>query len=189
MPTQISSNKPKQLVSRIPRALGATPTIEYMRTFMGPSLRPNGKMPLSAHEEAGRLLKEVYAASYHRKGVYRSVGSIRTTLDEWAMREYPDHENPTNEEFFKLYYHGPSPTFQRHLSQAERDRHIAGLRRVQEIVVTHYPDTTPLRELLKSIDRAIRLLEAWIQPPAIRRPQNPLRPTSLRPRMRVARSF
>ena len=77
MPTQISSNKPKQLVSRIPRALGATPTIEYMRTFMGPSLRPNRKMPLSAHAEAGRLLKEVYAVSYHRKGVYHSVGSVK----------------------------------------------------------------------------------------------------------------
>jgi len=189
MQTQISSNKPKQLANQIPRAPGAATTLDYFRMLVGPSVRPNGKMPLSAHEEAGRLLKEVYAVSYHRKGLHKRVGSIRTTLDEWAMREYPDHENPTNEEFFKLYYHGPSPTFQRHVSQAERDRHIAGLRRVQEIVLTHYPDSARLRKLLKTIDRAIRLLEAWKQLPAIRRPQNPLRPTSLRPRMRAARSF
>jgi hypothetical protein len=128
---------------------------------MGKSLRPNGTMPLSAHEECGRLLKEAYAASYHRKGVYNRVGSVRSTLEAWAMCEYPDQKNPTNEEFFKLYYHGPSPTFQRQINQADRDRHIAALRKVLEIVFTHYPEGSPLGELRKTLNRAIKSLETW----------------------------
>jgi len=45
-------------------------TLGYIRTLVGPQRRPNGKMPISVHKEVGRLLKEIYAATYYRKGVY-----------------------------------------------------------------------------------------------------------------------
>jgi hypothetical protein len=137
-------------------------TVEYMRTFYGPSLRPIGRMPLSAHKEAGRLLKEVYAATGYRKSASNRVNSVRSELDEWAMQEYPDQKALPNEEFFDLYYHGPSQTFQQHISRGDRVGHTASLREVQKIVVAHYPDSAPLRALLKKLDGAINSLNSWI---------------------------
>ena len=125
------------------------------------TLHRNGKMPLSAHMETGRLLKEVYAATYYRKSVYNRVNIARSTLDDWAMNEYPDQKALPNDEFFKLYYRGPPHTFRRHISSEERTQHIDRLRRAQEIVQAHYPASARLRSLLKLLDGAIRSLQSW----------------------------
>ena len=137
------------------------PTVNYFRVFIGPSQRPNGKMPLSAHEEAGRLLKEVYAATVHRRPIRRPLEAARNILDEWALQEYPDHDNPPTEEFNNLYYNTPPQSSPRRLSQEYRNRYAAGLQRVQEIIVAHYPASAPRRELLAVINRAVELLKAW----------------------------
>jgi hypothetical protein len=136
-----------------------------MTLFSGLQLRPNGKMPLSAHEAAGGLLKEVYAATTHKRRIYRLIDAARCMLEDWAATEYPDGEALPNDAFFHLYYHLRPLTFQRRISTEERARHIASLREVQEIVVTHYPDSAPLQELLKKLDDAIEALEAWVCKP------------------------
>lgn len=126
------------------------------------SLRPNGRMPLSAHKEAGRLLKEVYSATYWRKGVYNRVNIARSILDDWLMLEYPDHEELPMHVYNQIYFHVPPRSFDRRISPEERARHIASLRKVQDLVAVHYPDSAPLQALLKKLDGAIEALESWI---------------------------
>lgn len=51
--------------------------------------RPNAKMPIKAHQEIGRLLKEARVATLFHKKAEKEIDSVRCTLDDWVQREYP----------------------------------------------------------------------------------------------------
>lgn len=100
------------------------------------------------------------AASYNRKGVYNRVNGIRSELDEWTQREYNYDELP-NEQFFKLYYQESGSSFARTLSQDERTLHVGSLEQVKQILAQHYPDSPPLRALMKKLDASIGSMQTW----------------------------
>jgi hypothetical protein len=149
-------NKPKQ--TRQP----ASPrnTVGYVQTFVGPQRRPKSKMPIEGHAEVGRLLKSVLLSTYERKGVYNRVNSIRSELDEWTQREY-NHEELPNAQFFDLYYGESGASFARSILPEAKERHVAELMRVKEVLTKHYPDCPPLRTLLKKTDAAVKSLQEW----------------------------
>ncbi len=136
-------------------------SVGYVQTFVGPQRRPKGRMPIEAHAKVGQLLKSVLVATYHRKGVYNRVNAIRSELDEWTQREYSHAELPS-EQFFELYYHESGSTFSRTLTEAERERHVVSLVQAKNLLGEHYPDSPPLRTLLKKVDAAVKSLESWV---------------------------
>ncbi len=146
--------KPRQAIT------GKRSTVDYVRMFVGPQRRPDGRMPIEAHAKAGELLKSVLVHSHHRKGVYNRVDGIRCELDEWVMREYTPTELP-GEQFSKLYYHESGRTYQRTISIEDSLRHVDGLNAVKRLLTKHYPDSSPLRILLKKADEAIKSMETW----------------------------
>jgi hypothetical protein len=117
-------------------------------------------MPIEVHAKVGELLKSVLAVSHERKGVYNRVNGTRCELDEWVQHEYTRAELP-NEQFFDLYYREPGVTLARSMSADERIRHVGRLENVKRILTQHYPDSTPLRALLKNIDGAIKSMQSW----------------------------
>lgn len=135
-------------------------TAGYVQTFVGPRRRPNGQMPISAHREVGRLLKEVLVASYYRKRVYNRVNAVRSDLDEWTMREY-DRSALSDEEFGDLYYHesGVSP---RRITEGLAAQCIANLQKARELMQKHYPECAPLRRLLGFLDDGEKALRTWV---------------------------
>jgi hypothetical protein len=135
-------------------------TVGYIQTFVGAQRRPNGTMPVEMHAKVGELLKSVLVASNHRKGVYNRVNGIRSELDEWTMREYNREELPS-EQFFDLYYHESGNTYERSLSEKERLQHTKSLEEVKCILAAHYPDSKPLRTVLKKVDGAIKSMQTW----------------------------
>lgn len=140
---------------------GQRNSIGYVMTFVGPQRRPNGRMPIEVHAEVGRLLKSVLVATYNRKGVYNRINSIRSELDEWTQREY-NHDELPNKQFFDLYYHESGSTFSRSLTEAERERHAESLVKAKRLLGEHYPDSPPLRSLLKNVDAAVKSLRSWV---------------------------
>lgn len=141
-------------------ARGPRSTVGYVQTFVGPQRRPKGRMPIEAHAQVGALLKSVLVASHYRKGVYNRVNGIRSELDEWTQREYNRAELPS-EQFFDLYYHESGSSFARTLSPDERALHVGSLERVKQILAQHYPDSPPLRTLLKKLDASIGSMQTW----------------------------
>lgn len=135
--------------------------LSYIMMFCGPQRRPNGKMPIAAHQEIGRLLKMVFIATDYRAGVCNRINSIRSELDEWLACEYTDRNELPNEIFFNIYYHDPLHTAQRMITLEERTRHVESLQKIKHIVSEHYPDCAPLRALIKKLDSAIKSLETW----------------------------
>jgi len=149
---ETAAAKPTSESRKITR--GPRSTVGYVQTFVGPQRRPKGRMSIEAHEQVGTLLKSVLVASHHRKGVYNRVNGIRSELDEWTQREYNHAELP-NEQFFDLYYHESGSSFARTLSADERAVHVVSLEHVKQILTHHYPDSLPLRALMKKLDTAI----------------------------------
>ena len=141
-------------------AIGRRNTTGYVQTFVGPQRRPSAKMPVGAHEKVGALLKSVLAASYHRKGVYNRVDTVRSELDEWVQREYSPIELP-NDHFFDLYYHEGKVSNARTLSQKEKNQHAASLEEAKRILLSHYPDCKPLRVLLSRLESALGSMLTW----------------------------
>lgn len=141
-------------------ARGPRNTVGYVQTFVGPQRRPKGRMPIEVHAEVGSLLKSVLVASLHRKGVYNRVNGIRSDLDEWTQREYTPAELPS-EQFFDLYYHESGSSFARTLSPDERTLHVDSLERVKQILAQHYPDSPPLRAMMKKLDAAVGSMQTW----------------------------
>lgn len=152
--TEPTSQKLRKVVT------GPRSTVGYMQTFVGPQRRPKGKMPIEAHAQVGSLLKSVLLASYHRKGVYNRVNKVRSELDEWTQREYNRAELPS-EQFFDLYYHESDSSFARTISSDERALHAGSLDRVKRMLAQHYPNSPPLRALMKKLDAAIGSMQTW----------------------------
>ncbi len=140
---------------------GPRNTIGYVWTMVGPQRRPNGRMPLEAHAEVGRLLKSVLAVTHRRKGVYNRVDAIRSELDEWVQREYNRDELP-DDEFFDFYYReAPVPTSPHSLPPEEQVHCTDSLVWVKTTLAKHYPECVPLRAMLKRADAAITSLQTW----------------------------
>ncbi|MHB1937221.1 MAG: DUF5623 domain-containing protein [Acidobacteriaceae bacterium] len=139
---------------------GQRNSVGYVQTFVGPQCRPKGRMPIETHAQVGRLLKSVLKDTYYRKGVYNRVDAIRSELDEWTQREYNHAELP-NEQSFDLYYQESASTFSRALAEAERERHVQSLAQAKKLLGEHYPNSPPLRSLLKKVDAAVKSLQDW----------------------------
>lgn len=111
-------------------------------------------MPVEAHAKIGSLLKGVLIDMRARAGVYKRVDAVRSELDDWVQCEH-DRQAMSDAVFFGLYYGenstggGPEPG----------ERHIENLRLAQSVLMQHYPDCAPLRDLIGKIDLAVRSLE------------------------------
>ncbi len=138
-------------------------TISYqMFPMRKPLRRPNARMSIAAHQAVGKLLQEVIAASYYRKSVSNAVGIVRSDLDYWVQKEYPDHKEMPNEVFFEMYYRGvKSPEPERILPDAMHVRLVENLRQVQELLSQHYHPCAPIAEMQKRLDKAINALDRW----------------------------
>lgn len=153
----------ERMKAQVPRkSNGQRNSVAYTRTLGGGrrDRRPKGRMSVEAHTEVGSLLKSVLLAAYYRKGVYNRVDTVRCDLDEWVQREYNGAELP-NEQFFGLYYQETGSTPSRSLPAQERKELADHLVRVGLILSEHYPDSPPLRSMLKKVDAAITSLQTW----------------------------
>ena len=117
----------------------------------GRKLRPRGLMPISRHQEAGRIIRSVLDATPGLRGVQNRLNGVRSELDEWVMREFPKLPQPI---FLSLYFEeNATPLF-----RTDREGHLGRLKLMNEILTSSYPDCAPLRSLLKLVDRAIVMI-------------------------------
>jgi len=89
-----------------------------------------------------------------RAGVYKRVDAVRSELDDWVQCEH-DRQAMSDAVFFDLYY-GENSTGG---NPKPGEQYIEKLRLAQSILMQHYPDCTPLRNLTAKIELAVRSLE------------------------------
>lgn len=129
------------------RGLVRRNAIVYGQVLVGGSWRPNARMPLKAHQEAGNLLMELIECGRFRSHAYSRLEHVRCELDEWVQREYPSRAEMSDDQFSSLYYHG-----------FEESGFVpkAAVVRVEALLRVHYPDCVPRRNLLRALATATR---------------------------------
>lgn len=135
-------------------------TKAFVQMFAGSQLRPDGRMPVAAHDEAAGLLDGLLSITHERRGFYNRIGAVRSTLDEWVQREY-DYSELSNEAFHALYYRNGHREWRKSITAAERDDLAQKLARLRIILGEHYPDCLPLRMLQRKLDLAEKSLNTW----------------------------
>lgn len=135
-------------------------TKPYTQTFVGQQLRPDGRMPIAAHQAVAGLLDDLLSITHERRGVCNRVDWVRSTLDEWVQREYDSNELP-NEVFHALYYRAGHREWRKSITPIERDILSAKIAQVRSILNEHYPDCPPLRAMIRKLDLAEKSLNTW----------------------------
>ncbi len=140
---------------KAPSPRGPKTTVEYRLPLSGKlRRRPKTAMPVDAHARIGSLLKGVLVAMRARAGVYKRVDAVRSELDDWVQCEH-DRQAMPDAVFFDLYY-GENSTGGK---PEAGEQHIKNLRLAQSVLIKHYPDCAPLRDLIGKIDLAVASLE------------------------------
>ncbi|MGT0193805.1 DUF5623 domain-containing protein [Burkholderia pyrrocinia] len=102
--------------------------------------RPARRMPLDMHLTVGPLLHALDHDGIPG-GPRRSIGFVRTTLDDWIHLEYPGDE--MSDEQFRAAYYG---THREPI--VDRGRQIEAIRRIRALLNEGYPACRPRQALL-----------------------------------------
>ena len=143
-----------------PRPRGPQNSVEYQMIFSGQRRRPSKRMPIEAHMAVGRLLKAILVGTRARAGVYKRINSMRCDLDDWVQCEY-DRAELSDQTFSGLYYQSLDAAVPLAKPPVTSDRHTDCLEQVKALLVSHYPDCVPLRNMLKQADLAMASLKSW----------------------------
>lgn len=135
----------------------------------GPELRPNGSMTIEQHQEVGRLIKSVLAATLGHRGIENCLNMIRGDLEEWAARELTRVELQQSK-FLGLYYEQGE-----HEPEEEIDKReiVKRVELVKRILARSYPDCVPLRSVLRYVDRTLTMIRRWTPRSGVGRPSLP----------------
>ncbi|WP_244571557.1 DUF5623 domain-containing protein [Mesorhizobium carmichaelinearum] len=140
---------------KAPSPRGPKITVEYRLPLSGKRRRrPKAAMPVDAHAKIGELLKRVLIDMRARAGVYKRVDAVRGELDDWVQCEH-DRQAMSDAVFFGLYY-GENSTGGK---PETGKQHIENLRLAGSMLMQHYPDCAPVRDLVGKIDLAVRSIE------------------------------
>lgn len=141
-----------------------SPVMTYTRPLSGVKVqKPNAKMPIPAHQEAGRLLREARTgALYCWKSLDPYINPVRDFLDDWVQLEYTSREELPDEVFRNIYYgKGPELSFGTRISLDEKNQLDERARRVKEILSENYPDCPPVREMHQQLDSFMEAVAFW----------------------------
>ena len=111
-------------------------------------------MPIESHQQVGRLIKSVLAATLGHRGIENCLNMVRGDLDDWLAREFTRDEL-SQSTFFCLYYGKNERELE---GPTDREIIIERVELMKKIVTSSYPDCAPLRSLLKFADRAIVMI-------------------------------
>lgn len=116
------------------------------------SWRPDGRMSIAAHKEVASLIK---ALDYLHPLPSRDMAGLvaaRTLLDDWVQKEYGCKE--LSDDAFRELYYGCVDKLPQRMSPA------AAVRRIRYLIQKGYPDSPPVRNLLRRLATVGRKYEA-----------------------------
>lgn len=122
--------------------------VVYGNVLSGTQWRPDAKMPISSHKQAGALLRSILDAPQLSANARQRIARVRYYLDDWVQREYNHAELP-NDEFNALYYGK---------TEALGADALAMIEQVSKLLRDSYPDSAPLRSLIRSLQSAERMI-------------------------------
>ncbi|TLX70076.1 hypothetical protein FAS41_29160 [Pseudomonas nicosulfuronedens] len=123
--------------------------IEYRSSVGFKSLwRPDRPMSLANHKLLGDELKNLGVSPTTNAG-HSKLQRVRSELENWLFAEYPRDTSASATATFDVYYGGQAT--KRYRSPQEQ---LAALDRIQSVLIASYPESKPLRDMLKQLASA-----------------------------------
>lgn len=123
--------------------------VVYGNVLAGGCWRPDARMPLEAHKQAANHLKELLGRGGLRSRAYYRIDHVRSELDEWVQREYGRADLP-DDVFHSLYYGRVTSSDTEPMDLVQS---------VERLLLDHYPDCVPRRDMLRCLTTARRDLD------------------------------
>jgi len=114
-------------------------------------------MELQRHIEAGRIIKAVLRSDQRPFRVYMLMNSLRSTLEDWMSLEL-DGGQLKGSKLFEVYYTETKEDFCSWETAKSQAGIIAMLNDLKRELQDSYPDSAPLRQQLRRIDRSVSLV-------------------------------
>lgn len=110
--------------------------------------RPKTVLTISRHKELSKVLQSLCISpmSFRANQIFEKV---RSTLENWM---YAEHPNETRDSEFDNTYYGGDAEYSAFNSTADQ---IAAIERLQALLMKHYEDSKPKRDMLKSVQQAM----------------------------------
>ena len=119
--------------------------------------RPAGKLEISKHVKAGRIIKAVMRCEFAWNAASTRMSPLRSELENWAALEH-GREFYETREFLELYY-GWTDKDQLFLNALRsKGDVVSALGKLAKMLKNAYPDCAPLRQQLRRIEMTLSLL-------------------------------
>lgn len=113
--------------------------------------RPAGNMSVKNHKLAGQLIKTVMWSSTCSHKAHYMLNSVRSKLEDWMSHETRNNRI-SDDEFFDIYYRGHEQEG-RIADKASTPKGCQSLLgELKRLLKKNYPDSEPLRRIMKKID-------------------------------------
>lgn len=136
-------------------------TVPYLRSFIGTSRKPNGRMSLEGHEYAGRMIGAVLQSRFKPWAINEQLQRLRSTLVDWLYEDVSHRELARLDDPVEIYYGHDLPD-----ADVARAGSGCGVQDVLADLKRHlrraYPDCAPLRRALRRLERSMQMTQAFL---------------------------
>jgi hypothetical protein len=132
-------------------------TIPYHRDMIGRARKPNGRMTLTDHQQAGRMISAVLQSRHKPWGVNWPMERLMSTLVDWLYEDVSSRELEQIYDPIDIYYGGISEGDTYVAETASTGGVVKILNELTTLLKQTYPDCAPLRAAVQKIDTAIKI--------------------------------
>ena len=139
-------------------------TVPYHRDMLGSARKPNGRMTLEEHRNAGRMIRAVLQSNCKPWSVNRRMDEIMRLLVDWLYVDVTPRELNALPDPIDLYYGemaSNEPLFLRSNSRGGVETILLDLKALLERA---YPPSGPLRKLTNRIETSLKITRSLAEP-------------------------
>lgn len=143
----------------VPRS--SSQTVPYRRDMLGSARKPNGRMTLGEHREAGRMVRAMLQSNFKPWAVNQRMDEIMRILVDWLYEDVAPRDLAALDDPIDLYYGEMVPTDPSFLKANSRCGVEAMLLELRALLERAYPQSAPLRKMTGRIETSLKLTRSF----------------------------
>ncbi|MBB6125630.1 DUF5623 domain-containing protein [Sphingobium subterraneum] len=142
-------------------------TLPYRRDMLGLARKPNGRMTLEEHRQAGRMIRAVLQSNFKPWSVNRRMDEIMRVLVDWLYADVAARELDTLTDPIELYYGEIVPNDPLFLRANSPEGVVSNLADLRFLLESAYPLCAPLRKMTARIETSLKIVQGQARASAL----------------------
>lgn len=134
-------------------------TLPYRRDMLGMARKPNGRMTLEEHRQAGRMIRAVLQSNFKPSSVNQRMDEIMRVLVDWLYADVAARELDRLTDPIELYYGEMAPHDPLFLRANSREGVVSILADLRFLLESAYPQCAPLRKITGRIETSLKIAQ------------------------------